>query len=144
MMQILGITGDNASNNDSMIQYLGNALDKFPGTVNQTRCFVHAVNLIAKSILKPFNARKIKDICEFNDIALALADLAKGHNLEGGRENATDNIEDSEDIKEENVKEGKADEEEEEEEEKEEEFNTHLGPIRSMLLKVCLFTFLRP
>jgi len=53
--QILGITGDNASNNDLMIKYLGDTLDNFPGPANQTWCFAHTVNLIAKSILKPFD-----------------------------------------------------------------------------------------
>ena len=56
-LQILGITGDNASNNDSMIQYLGNTLDEFPGPANQTRCFVHTVNLIAK-----FNSEAVQYI----------------------------------------------------------------------------------
>jgi hypothetical protein len=61
-MQILGITGDNASNNDKMIKHLSNMLDDFPGPANQTRCFMHMVNLIAKSILKPFDIQKNKDV----------------------------------------------------------------------------------
>jgi hypothetical protein len=118
MLQILSITGDNASNNNTMIQYLAGVLDDFPGPANQTQCFVHTVNLIAKSILKPFDVQKMKDIHEFNDIAQALADLAEERDKEGI----------DEDIKEDG----------EEDEEDKEEFDASLGPIRSMLLKVCL------
>ena len=82
MLQILGITGDNASNNDTMIQYLSDALDEFPGPANQTRCFVHTVNLIAKLILRPFDIRRMKDIHEFNDIAHALAESAEDESTE--------------------------------------------------------------
>jgi hypothetical protein len=57
-----------------MIRHLGETLDEFPGLANQTRCFVHTVNLIAKSILSPFDAWKMKDRSEFNDVAQALAD----------------------------------------------------------------------
>jgi hypothetical protein len=69
VFQILSITGDNTSNNDTMIRYLGETLDEFPGPANQTRCFVHTINLIAKSVLRPFDAQKTKDISEFNDVA---------------------------------------------------------------------------
>ena len=66
MFQILSITSNNALNNDSMIQYLGETLDEFHSSANQMQCFVHTVNLIAKSILRPFDAQKAKDISEFN------------------------------------------------------------------------------
>ena len=122
-MQILGITGDNASNNDTMIKYLGDALDEFPGAANQTRCFVHTVNLITKSILKPFDTRKAKDLSEFSNVAQALAESGDGHDLEEDMVHTSDNIEEEAD---------------EEEAEEEEEFDASLGPIRLMLLKVCL------
>jgi hypothetical protein len=61
-LQILSITGDNALINDSMIKYLGNTLDNFPSATNQMQCFVHTVNLIAKSILKPFDTQKTNKI----------------------------------------------------------------------------------
>ena len=73
-LQILSITGDNTSNNDSMIKYLSDTIDDFPGPANQTWCFVHTVNLIAKSILKPFDAQKTKGIGSFND-ALSIPHL---------------------------------------------------------------------
>jgi len=127
MWQILGITGDNASNNDKMIEHLSSTLDDFPGPANQTRCFVHTVNLIAKSILKPFDIQKQKDIRAFNDAAHALADTIDEHDPEQA-------VRDDEE---------KGDDEDEGEEE-DNEFNACLEPIRSMLLKVRLFTCLDP
>jgi hypothetical protein len=104
-----------------MIQYLGDALDEFPGPANQTRCFVHTVNLIAKSILKPFDGRKAKDIREFNDVAQALAHSAEVC----GQEEDSEHMTDEEDM-------------EEDDEEEDLEFDASLEPIRSMLLKVSL------
>jgi hypothetical protein len=98
-----------------MVQYLGNTLDEFPGPANQTWCFVHTVNLIAKSILKSLDVQKIKDICEFNDVTQALADLADGHNLEDEE----------------------GDEDEDEDEEEELDTSSQVGPMRLMLLKAC-------
>jgi hypothetical protein len=34
--QILGVTADNASNNDKMIEHLAVIIDTFPGAPNQT------------------------------------------------------------------------------------------------------------
>jgi len=58
--QILSITCDNASNNDTMIRELANLLDDFPGPANQTRCFTHVLNLVAKSIIRQFDLPKSK------------------------------------------------------------------------------------
>ena len=109
VLQILSITGDNVSNNDTMIQYLGDALDEFPGPANQTRCFVHTVNLVVKAILKPFDVQRTKDINEFNDVIQTLA-----------------NTFEEEDIDEEEGEDGNN-----------EVFDMNLEPIKSMLLKVC-------
>lgn len=121
MLQILSVTGDNASNNDKMIQYLGDSLEDFPGPANQTRCFVHTVNLIAKSVLKPFDVKKTKDVQAFNNVAHALAD-SEEHDPEESAKQATGDDEE----------EGKEDEEENN------KLDASLEPIRSTLLKVCL------
>ena len=102
-----------------MIEHLSNTLKDFPGPANQTYCFVHMVNLIVKSILKPFDIRKRKDLQAFNKAAHALADSVDG------QEEAVPDDEENKD-------------EENEEEEDDNEFNTCLEPIRSMLSKVCL------
>ncbi len=66
-IQILGVTADNASNNDKMIERLAELIDNFPGTANQTRCFTHILNLVAKSVLCQFEALKAKGIDSIND-----------------------------------------------------------------------------
>lgn len=101
-----------------MIKYLGDHLDEFPGPANQTRCFVHTINLVVKAILKPFDVRRKKDISDFNDVAHALADSAEGHDDE--------------------EQEPEEDGEEDEEEDDDDENDAGLRPIRSTLLKVCL------
>jgi hypothetical protein len=60
LYQILGITCDNATNNDKMIQELSDLLENFPGAANQTRCFTHILNLVVKSVLKQFDSPKKK------------------------------------------------------------------------------------
>lgn len=55
--QILGITCNNASNNDTMIDSLAHHIDTFPGQRNCVCCFAHVVNLMAKCLLKQFDSR---------------------------------------------------------------------------------------
>ena len=102
-----------------MIKYIGNSLGSFPGPAHQTRCFVHTVNLIAKSILKPFDTQKSKDIKAFED---AMAEVHEQVNK---------------DKDEEEDKEAESDEDEEEDN-NDNELEPRLEPIRTMLLKVCL------
>lgn len=56
--QILSITCDNASANDAMITHLAELLPGFPGQANRTRCFAHILNLVAKCIMRQFDAPK--------------------------------------------------------------------------------------
>ena len=71
--QILGVTCDNASNNDKMIEHLATLIDSFPGAANQTRCFTHILNLVAKSVLRQFEAPKAKEGNVIDDAAKQLA-----------------------------------------------------------------------
>jgi hypothetical protein len=43
-----------------MIDHLANLLEAFPGSANRTRCFAHILNLVAKCIMKQFDAPKKK------------------------------------------------------------------------------------
>jgi hypothetical protein len=43
-----------------MIEHLAVLIDTFPGAANQTRCFAHILNLVAKSVLRQFEAPKVK------------------------------------------------------------------------------------
>ncbi|KAG2740485.1 hypothetical protein P692DRAFT_201675684, partial [Suillus brevipes Sb2] len=53
--KILSITSDNASNNDTMISELADNVAHFEGKNSQTRCFLHVVNLVAKSLIRQFD-----------------------------------------------------------------------------------------
>jgi hypothetical protein len=77
--QILGITSDNAANNDTMIAHLSILVSDFPGAANQTRCFTHILNLVAKSILRLFDMpKKVGDGDEgIGDTADVMATLAR-------------------------------------------------------------------
>lgn len=56
-----------------MIKELATHLDDFPGPANQTRCFLHILNLTAKSILKQFDEKNgPNDIAGDNVVAQAL------------------------------------------------------------------------
>ncbi len=58
--QVLAITCDNASNNDTMLKELMVLIPSFRGAASQTRCFAHVVNLVVKSIMGQFGGRKDK------------------------------------------------------------------------------------
>ena len=58
--QILGVTCDNGSNNDKMIDHLAALVNTFPGAANQTQCFTYILNFVAKSVLCQFEALKAK------------------------------------------------------------------------------------
>ena len=73
---LLSITCDNAAPNDTMVDELSNLLDDFPGAPNRTWCFMHILNLVAKSISKQFDLPKAKADEVLDDAAQALADLA--------------------------------------------------------------------
>ena len=59
--QILSVTCDNASNNETMVDHLLTLVEIFPGAANQTWCFTHILNLVAKSILRSFAKKKVAE-----------------------------------------------------------------------------------
>ena len=81
-MQLLSITCDNASPNDTMIAELMDSIPSFPGDANRTRCFAHIVNLVAKSVLKLFDVPKKKADEALDEAENALRELADGVELE--------------------------------------------------------------
>ncbi|KAA1479967.1 hypothetical protein DENSPDRAFT_753064, partial [Dentipellis sp. KUC8613] len=52
--QLLGMTCDNASPNDVMVEKMADLIEGFPGQINRTRCFAH----VAKSMLSQFDVPK--------------------------------------------------------------------------------------
>jgi hypothetical protein len=79
--QMLSLTADNASANDTMTRQLAKLIPSFGGEPTRTRCFLHIVNLVAKSILKEFDSSKNKANLDEDLLATAGDDLAEG--LEG-------------------------------------------------------------
>jgi hypothetical protein len=65
-----------------MIEELANLLDDFPGPANQTRCFLHILNFVVKSIIRQFNLPKSKKASGDDDeddptLDAAIAELLK-------------------------------------------------------------------
>jgi hypothetical protein len=53
-LQILAITTDNVSNNNTLIDELGDLLEGFQGSLTRVRCFAHILNLVVKVGVVPF------------------------------------------------------------------------------------------
>ncbi|KAG2030876.1 hypothetical protein BDR03DRAFT_819033, partial [Suillus americanus] len=53
--QILSVTADNAALNETMVAELAELVLHFSGLTSRTRCFLHIVNLIAKSLIREFD-----------------------------------------------------------------------------------------
>ncbi|KAH9849693.1 hypothetical protein C2E23DRAFT_736527, partial [Lenzites betulinus] len=64
---ILSMTADNASNNDTMTDHLAGLLPAFGGQFARTRCFLHILNLSAKSLIRPFDVKAVGDVEEAAD-----------------------------------------------------------------------------
>ncbi|KAJ8474625.1 hypothetical protein ONZ51_g7088 [Trametes cubensis] len=56
--KILGVTCDNALNNDTMVNALEVEVPSFRGQNARTRCFDHVVNLVAKALTRQFDHKK--------------------------------------------------------------------------------------
>jgi hypothetical protein len=56
-----------------MIEHLANLIETFPGAANQTRCFMHIINLVAKSVLRQFETSKVKGKNAMDDAKKELA-----------------------------------------------------------------------
>ena len=57
---MLGVTCDNASANERMVENLAKLVVDFPGDANHARCLAHIVNLVVKIILRQFDISKKK------------------------------------------------------------------------------------
>ena len=158
--QILGITADNASNNDKMIEHLATLINTFPGAANQTRCFAHILNLVAKSVLRQFEAPKAKGGKVLDDAVKELAavfdDLEdsddtdasdgiagdnadKAQNSRGNEDGGGDGNEEEDDGVVDDDEDGLPDERDGMEEEELVSLEASVKPIRIMLTKVSSF-----
>jgi len=149
--QILGVTADNASNNDKMIEHLATLIESFPGAANQTRCFTHILNLVAKSVLRQFEAPKSKggnilddaarelaaifDDLEDDDMELDGADNEGNKDGGEGNDDVDDNVVDDEE-------DALLDERDGMTEEELATLEKSVKPVRLVLTKVCQFKLL--
>lgn len=76
------MTCDNASNNDTMVAHLEAMLEAFGGDYARTRCFLHILNLTAKSLLKQFDVKVIHNVEEVDDDVRRLLEMARKLALE--------------------------------------------------------------
>jgi hypothetical protein len=81
-----------------MINELADLLASFPGKANQTRCFLHIINLVAKSVIRQFDVAKGKADDALDEAEQELRILAEGTDLEdsemqGQQEANDDNVE---------------------------------------------------
>ncbi|KAG9312612.1 hypothetical protein JVU11DRAFT_7015 [Chiua virens] len=56
--KVLSITCDNVSNNEVMIDHLAELNPSFRGECNNTQCFLHIVNLVAKLMICLFDVKR--------------------------------------------------------------------------------------
>ena len=130
--QILSITCDNASPNDTMVIELARILKAFPGATNRTRCFAHILNLVARSIIRQFDVPKSKDDGALDD---ELAGLAA--DLELDEEEGSDEADDeAEEVEDDNL-EGWVDERAGMSKSDRDALDISVRPVKLVLVKVC-------
>jgi hypothetical protein len=120
-----------------MVEHLATLVENFPGAANQTRCFTHILNLVAKSILRQFDVAKktADDPPDLNEAFDALALLAE--ELEDSGIPADDEVEDDGDgADDDDNDDGLGDERGGMSEEDVAELEQSLIPVRLMLTKV--------
>ena len=120
-----------------MIEELADLLDSFPGAANQTRCFTHILNLVAKSIIEQFDIPKAQADRTLDEAAEVLATLAVDLDMEEAISRTTqdDNEPDNSERGDNNI-EGWVDLCDELSEEEKKVLNESLQPICLMLVKV--------
>jgi Ran GTPase-activating protein (RanGAP) involved in mRNA processing and transport len=127
-----------------MIDHLALLVDTFPGAANQTRCFTHILNLVAKSVLRQFEAPKSKghggDVLD--DAAKALAamtdELEDGEHEDGASNVGTGDVCGESDEHEDDDDDGLVNERDEMSEEEVTGLEKTVKPIRLMLTKVLI------
>ena len=114
-----------------MIEELADLLDVFPGKANQTCCFLHILNLIAKSIIKQFDLPKAASDAFLDKATKELLELAGDLDLEEKQSHDEDK-----DDEEDNNEDGLVDEHELMSEWEREELDASIQPVRLLLTKV--------
>ena len=114
-----------------MIEELANLLNVFPGKANKMHCFLHILNLIAKSIIKQFDLPKAVSDAFLDKATKELLELAGDLDLEEGQlynKDKDDEKDDNED--------GLVDKHELMSEWERKELDASIQPVRLLLTKV--------
>ncbi len=128
-----------------MIKELTKLLDDFPGESNHTRCFLHIINLVAKTAIRIFDIQTASNDSNLDDAEQELRDLAANIEVDEltTRISLPQLDRDFEDLNEEeklaeiaNSDEGWVDEILELSDDEREEINESVLPVRLMLVKV--------
>ena len=124
-----------------MIEELANLLDDFPGPANQTRCFLHILNLVVKSIIRQFDLPKSKKTSDDGDednpmLDAAMMELLKLTGDIDLEEEITASTGDGDDSVEDDDDEGWIDEHDEMTEAELNELAINVQPVRLLLTKV--------
>ena len=117
-----------------MIAELAKLLDLFPGPKNQTRCFTHVLNLIAKSVIQQFDIPKAEQNETLDNRIQQLQVLAADIDLE--EESTRNGMEIGSDENEEDNVDGWIDEREKMSADNVEMLDESVQPVRFMLVKV--------
>jgi hypothetical protein len=125
-----------------MIEHLSNLIESFPGAANQTRCFAHILNLVAKSILRQFEGPKVTkdDDKAMDDAAKELAAVSDELDEEVSDEGG-DDVDIGDDVDDDD-EDGLPDEREKMTEEALARLEESVKPIRLLLTKVSQFKLL--
>ena len=117
-----------------MIEHLAALIETFPGTANQTCCFAHILNLVAKSVLRQFEAPKKGKVVDV-EIAADVDDMDVDASDKGSNE-SSDECDDGEDDDDDDDEEGLPDELDALSMEEMTRLKDSVKPIRLVLTKV--------
>jgi hypothetical protein len=90
-----------------MIEEIAKGIPEFPGSANQTRCFLHIVNLVAKSVLRQFELPKTKGNDALTEAAQELAALSSDLEHDEEEDLAVDGDSEDEDDDEDGLQDGR-------------------------------------
>ena len=136
------MTCDNASNNDVMIDKLQESIPEFSGSASHTCCFLHIVNLIAKLLIRQFDAKKAGAEGDHEMAELQREfeeeEAFQGRDIEIDDEDEDDDEDDNKLAEEKKVDndEGWVDEAEEMTEKEKDELEKSIQPVKLALVKV--------
>jgi hypothetical protein len=115
-----------------MIEHLAVLIETFPGAPNQTRCFAHILNLVAKSVLRQFEAPKKGKAVDGKELATDVDEIEGDNN--GASDGASDDDVDDEIVDDDD--DGLPDELKELSEEELLSVKTSVKPVQLVLTKV--------